>query len=44
MSMNAARERSVQHVGKAKISHVDAASSEKAARLVRLNAAADESR
>jgi hypothetical protein len=40
--MNAAQQSRMKHVGQANIAHVDAAPREKAARLVRLNAAADE--
>ena len=42
--MNAARQGSMQHIRKTNIADVDAASGEKAARLVWFNAAADESR
>ena len=44
VGMNAAHKSGMEHVGKANITDIDAASGEKAARLVRFNAAPDESR
>src|SRR6266478_1205053 len=44
VGMSAAHNRGMQHVRKANIAHVDAASGKKATRLIRLNATPNESR